>query len=212
MLSLNCPSCGALVNFQSKASVFAVCSFCKSSLVRQDLDLSKIGSMADLQDDFTPLQIGTTGLYLGKKFELVGRLKIGYSEGFWNEWYALFNDSSGAENGWLTDAQGFYALCSPGIDVNLPARDDISVGALLDLSPHGYFDVEDVHTVKCLFSEGELPLDAHQGRRSVSVDLTSKGCKMATIEYAEKETRCFFGTYHDFDTFKFQNLRHIDGW
>ncbi|MFN8550968.1 MAG: hypothetical protein U0103_05715 [Candidatus Obscuribacterales bacterium] len=69
MLTLSCPSCGANVDFKSKASLYAVCSFCKSSLVRHDVDLEKIGTVSDLVDDLSPIQIGTTGTFGNDKFE-----------------------------------------------------------------------------------------------------------------------------------------------
>lgn len=209
MLSLNCPSCGAAVNFQSKASVFAVCSFCKSTLVRQDMDLNQIGKMSELQDDLTPLQIGTKGVYDGQGFELVGRLKVGYPDGFWNEWYALFGD---AREAWLAEAQGFYGLCFPVLDWPVPALESLTAGRLVQLGQAGMFEVEDMHRVYCVYSEGELPVNAVQGRRSSSVDLSNEKGEMATIEFAAGETRVFAGDYRDFDEFKFQNLRQIDGW
>jgi hypothetical protein len=209
MITLNCPSCGAGVNFQSKSSVFAVCSFCKASLVREDVDLTNVGKMSDLRDDLTPLQVGTTGKYGGKNFELAGRLKIGYSDGFWNEWFAVFADD---KIGWLAEAQGFLGMCFPYNETEMPTRDKIGPGMQIELSDQGIFEVEDVREVHCLFSEGELPLQAAQGRKSTSVDLSGDDRKMATIEYAEKETRLFIGTYDDFDNFHFKNLRSIDGW
>jgi hypothetical protein len=208
MITLNCPSCGANVNFVSKASVFAVCSFCKSTLVRQDMDLSKVGIMSDLQDDFTPLQVGTTGMFGGEKFELAGRLKVAYADGFWNEWFTLFGNE---KLGWLAEAQGFYAMCFP-VECAVPSKQTLHPGSYVELGPAGTFQVEDVHDVRCLFSEGELPLNAKQGRESTSVDLTGDDKKMATIEYATDLTRLFVGEYQDFDEFHFQNLRHIDGW
>ncbi len=208
MITINCPSCGAAVNFQSKSSVFAVCSFCKSSLVREDVDLTVLGKVADLRDDLTPLQVGTKGTYNGKSFELAGRMKIGYSDGFWNEWYALFSHD---QVGWLAEAQGFLGMCFDS-DAQLPPRDKITPGAPIELANEGWFEVEDIREVRCLYSEGELPLMAAQGRRSTSVDLSGEDRKMATIEYAEKETRLFIGTYEDFDNFHFKNLRPIDGW
>jgi hypothetical protein len=79
------------------------------------------------------------------------------------------------------------------------------------MPPHGHFQVEDIRKVHCIFSEGELPVNAAQGRRSNSVDLVGANQKMATIEYADT-VRAFVGTYQDFDEFKFDNLRRIDGW
>jgi len=209
MLTLSCPSCGANVDFQSKSSVFAVCSFCKSSLVRQDLNLDSIGKIADLQDDLTAFQIGTTGMFNKEKFEIIGRLKVGYSDGFWNEWYTTFGDERVA---WLAEAQGFLAFCYPYEVTDLPEVKTLKIGQAVDLKEKGIYEIDDIRAVKCLYSEGELPFDAVQGRKSTSVDLTGFELEMATIEYAAKETRTFIGHYLDFDDFQFKNLRPIDGW
>lgn len=209
MLELSCPACGAPVRFRSKASVFAVCNFCKTSAVRHDVDLQSIGKMADLQYDLTPFQVGTTGNYDGKKFEIIGRLKVAYSDGFWNEWYTISGDG---EVGWLAEAQGFLAMCFE-LDSNIPPIDEIIPGHVVSIKPHGKFEVEDIRRVHCIYSEGELPLNAAKGRRSNSVDLVSVGMnlKMATIEYADT-VRAYVGKYQEFDDFAFENLRKIDGW
>lgn len=218
MIELSCPSCGASVKFHSKASVFAVCSFCKSTLIRHDMNLEMIGKMAELQDDLTPLQLGTTGIFDGKKFDIIGRLKVGYSDGFWNEWYTL---SAGDREGWLAEAQGFYAMCFSVPDKGIPPEGALVPGQTVMFKSEGMFEVEDKRPVKCLFAEGELPMNAAQGRASISVDLSGPDRKMATIEYAlghpygsaqSREVRVFVGKYQDFDLFKFKNLRRIDGW
>lgn len=208
MITLNCPSCGAQVEFKSKASVFAVCSFCKSTLVRNDLNLEKVGEMAELLDDLTPLQIGTTGVFEGKTFELLGRLQVSYPEGYWNEWYALF---SNAETGWLAEAQGFYAVMFPSTIENIPDPAELRPGRLVSFDKT-VLEVEDIREVRCVYSEGELPINAMRGRQSTSVDFAGRNNHMATIEYAKDETRVFQGEYKDFIELRFKNLREIDGW
>lgn len=209
MLTLSCPSCGANVSFKSKASVFAVCSFCKSTLVRHDMNLEAVGKMAELQDDMSPLQIGTTGKHNGKSFELIGRLRVSYEDGFWNEWYAIFNNG---DTGWLAEAQGFYGMCFESNGVALPRSEDLRTEATVDLKKHGYFQVEDVRPVSCTYSEGELPINAMKGRESLSVDLTAPGKRMATIEYARDGVRLYVGNYQEFEQYAFKNLRSLDGW
>ncbi len=209
MLTLNCPSCGAEIVFRSKASVFAVCSYCRSSLVRQDTKLEDLGKMSELQDDMTPLQIGTTGEYNGERFELIGRVKVGYEDGFWNEWYAMFAND---EPWWLAEAQGFYAICNECNAEALPKMDALRLGLPVVLRPYGGLEVVDMKEVRCLYSEGELPLYATKGRKSLSVDLNGNDDAMATFEYSKDKTRAFCGVYQDFDEFKFRNLRKIDGW
>lgn len=212
MLKIDCASCGAPVQFRSKASVFAVCSYCKSTLVRQDMNLELVGKMADLKYDVTPFQIGTSGKFNGKAFEVIGRLQIAYSEGYWNEWYCIFNDG---DTGWLAEAQGFLAMCFTKQGWNIPDKSILAPGKQVDLDPKKEFDlfqVEEGRPVRCTYSEGELPMNAARGRESFSVDLATVFGEMATIEFASDETRLFVGKYQDFDEFEFKNLRRIDGW
>lgn len=210
MIKLSCPSCGAEIKFLSKSSVFAVCSFCKSSIVRHDMNLETLGKMGELQDEMSPLQIGTQGVYSGKPFNVIGRLRVSYSEGFWNEWYTI---SSDGKEGWLAEAQGFYAMCFPvssdGLDISAAG---LQAGSKIELKPYGEFVVEDIRDVVCRYSEGELPMNAAEGRKSRSVDLRGPKNQMCTIEFAQDGTRVFIGGYQEFDAFKFKHLREIDGW
>jgi len=92
-----CPGCGAPVEFRSAQSTFAVCGFCKSTVVREGETLSRIGKMAEVFEDYSPLQLMATGVVDGRTFTLVGRLQYRYAEGTWNEWHALFDGGSRAE-------------------------------------------------------------------------------------------------------------------
>ena len=87
-----CPNCGAPVEFRSAASASAICSFCRSTLVRDGEALQRIGVSSELFDDHSPLQLGAAGKYQGLAFTLVGRLQYGYGGGTWNEWHALFDN------------------------------------------------------------------------------------------------------------------------
>src|SRR5262245_47683528 len=103
----NCAGCGAPIQFQWSSAVQTVCPFCRSILVRHDLNLERVGRVADLPEDISPIQLGTEGFYGGKSFVAVGRIVYDYAEGSWNEWHLGFNDGS---SGWLSDAQLEYAL------------------------------------------------------------------------------------------------------
>jgi hypothetical protein len=210
MFKLSCPACASEVIFKSKASAFAVCSYCKSTLVRHDLNLEVYGKMSDVIEDLSPLQLWTKGFYDGRAFELVGRVRIAWSEGYWNEWYTVFLDGG---EGWLAEAQGFYSLCFNNNQLKPPEREQVMLGTLVEVTPdEGMFEVVDLKEATCIGSEGELPFKAVVGRKSLSVDLSASGGRFACIEYAPEETRFFAGCYLDFDDFKFSNLREIEGW
>ena len=75
-----CPNCGAPVEFRSAASAFAVCSYCRSSIVRDGEALQRIGQVAELFDDHSPLQLGVAGQLMGRAFTVVGRQQLAYLE------------------------------------------------------------------------------------------------------------------------------------
>src|SRR5271167_46817 len=111
----NCPSCGAPVQFRWSSAVQAVCPFCHSILVRDDLELKNVGQVADLPPDPSPIQLLTEGTYNGKTFQVLGRIVYEYEQGGWNEWHIVFSDGT---SGWLSDAQLQYAI---SVRVALPA-------------------------------------------------------------------------------------------
>src|SRR5437588_7248619 len=101
----NCPNCGAPIRFLWSSAVQTTCEFCHSILIRTDVDLQRVGEVADLPPDSSPIQIGTEGVYQGKSFVVVGRILYEYEQGGWNEWHIVFNDG---KSGWLSDAQLEY--------------------------------------------------------------------------------------------------------
>ena len=103
----NCPNCGAKIVFRWSSSVQTVCEYCKSILVRTDVDLKKVGQVADLPPDSSPIQINSEGRYGNKAFVVVGRILYEYDQGGWNEWHAMMNDGTSA---WLSDGQSEYAV------------------------------------------------------------------------------------------------------
>ena len=70
-----CPGCGAPVEFRSAQSTHAVCPYCQSTVLRQGEVLSRIGRMAELFDDHSPLQLMAGGRFDNKPFVLIGRLQ-----------------------------------------------------------------------------------------------------------------------------------------
>ena len=124
-----CPNCGAPVEFRSAASPFAVCSFCRSTVVRAGDQLRKIGESAELFDDHTPLQLGARGKYQGAPFTLVGRLQYRYAEGTWNEWHALFESGAGQKSAGSREDNGRYVVAFDApLTTPLPPPDAAAAG------------------------------------------------------------------------------------
>ncbi len=149
-----CPNCGAPVAFASAASAFAVCGFCRSTVVREGEALRRIGESAELFDDHSPVQLGTQGHYQGAGFTLVGRVQWRYAEGSWNEWHALFDSG---KSGWLSEDNGRYVMGFEAPAEGAPtALSTLAVGAPLTVGGRRW-SVASVQATQLQGLEGELP-------------------------------------------------------
>jgi hypothetical protein len=182
-----CPHCGAPVEFASAASASAVCSFCRSTLVRDGDALRRIGVSAELFDDHSPLQLGVRGQRQGLAFTLVGRLQYGCEGGTWNEWHALFdNGPNGPRSAWLSEDNGAYVVAFDAplpadAPADAPALDRLRAGQRV-MADGRAWDVASVTTARLIAAQGELPNAPRlQGEFRV-VDLRNPAGEVATLD------------------------------
>lgn len=178
-----CPNCGAPVEFASAASASAVCSFCRSTLVRDGEALRRIGQSAELFDDHSPLQLGASGTYQGEPFTLVGRLQLGYADGTWNEWHALFDNG---RSGWLSEDNGAYVFAFELPLQGAPPPPDELVPGERRLVHGAAWSVASVTRAKLIAAQGELPRPPQgDGGEFVVADLRNERDEVGTLDYAD---------------------------
>jgi ribosomal protein S27E len=198
-----CPSCGAPVSFRSAASVMAVCGYCRASLVREAEAVRDIGKMAEAMEDYSPIQISTSGVWKNRPFGVVGRLQLRYDDGGWNEWYLMFEDGG---TGWLGDASGQYTIMLDLGALPAPAFGNLRPGQVFS---HGgdAFIASDVRTARCTGGAGELPFAVGQGWEAKVVDLRA-GDRFLTLDYSDADPpRAYLGQAVTLDQLKCQLLR-----
>ncbi len=204
----NCPSCGAPVTFRWSSAIQTTCEFCHSILVRTDVDLKKVGEVADLPADASPIQIGTEGVLDNKGFVVIGRIIYEYEQGAWNEWHVVYNDNT---NGWLSDAQLEYDvswLASPG--QQLPSG-PIQRGSHAVWNNKTYF-VTSITKAHYKGVQGELPFEYWDKSDVAFADLRSTTGEFATLDYSENPPMLFLGRVVEFDDLHFKNLRLFESW
>ncbi len=181
-----CPNCGAPVDFASAASAFAVCGFCRSTVVRDGEALRRIGESAELFDDHSPLQLGASGRWQGAPFMLVGRLQYRYKDGTWNEWHALFG--SGADShkpGWLSEDNGRYVLAFDApLESAVPAAPELRAGAPQVVNGQPW-SVGSVTVARLIAAQGELPAAPNLERGFVVADLRNTRGEVGTLDYSD---------------------------
>jgi ribosomal protein S27E len=198
-----CPGCGAPVNFLSAQSTHAVCGYCQSTVVRNGDTLARIGKMAELFDDHSPLQLQTSGVWTAgpvkKPFTLVGRLQYKYGEGTWTEWHAVLMDGTSA---YLSEDNGAYVFSTPlEAPASHPAASAFKVGGSVAISGKPY-SVASNQTVALLSAQGELPRLPQLGKPFAMVELRSQGTtgvglvegEVLSIDYSSQPPTLSVGT------------------
>jgi hypothetical protein len=207
-VSASCPNCGAPLDFKWPSSVQTVCTYCKSIIVRTDVDLEKVGTVGDLPPDSSPIQIATEGIYNNKAFTVAGRIIYEYKQGVWNEWHVIQNDGSSA---WVSDAQAQYCYTLPAAHKDLPAAGEVRVGNRYswDGLP---FSVTSITRANYRGVEGELPFQYWDKETALFADCMSPGGDFATIDYSDEQPVLYRGAMVDFDSLHLKNLRTFEGW
>ncbi len=202
----NCPNCGAPITFRWSSSVQTTCEYCKSILVRTDVDLKKVGQVADLPPESSPIQIGTEGVYRGKAFVAIGRIVYEYELGTWNEWHITMNDGASQ---WLSDAQDDYAVTFEAKGRPTPAQ--VQVGQTYRWDGVEY-EVTTITKARYRGVQGELPFEYWDKDECTFADLRSETGDFATLDYSDETPVLYLGRAVEFDELKLKNLRSFEGW
>ncbi|MBX9813711.1 MAG: hypothetical protein A4S12_01880 [Proteobacteria bacterium SG_bin5] len=215
-LHLSCPNCGADNVFRSPALPARVCDTCRTLLVRTDAGLEQAGEVAVLPFDVSPIQRGTRGTLDGQGFEIIGRIRWGWTDGSWNEWLMLFQDGA---HGWLGEAMGQYLFTRevPLDQLRAPWGAGVAAGSSAIIGTKvqvagAVMVVSDAREVECLAAEGELPFRAPTGWRIYSVDLRSESGAAASIQRDGDELSLYVGRYVTLAELAPRDLRAIEGW
>jgi hypothetical protein len=189
--------------------VQTTCEYCRSILVRHDVDFQKVGVVADLPAESSPIQLGTEGVYDNKPFVAVGRIIYDYDQGTWNEWHLMFSDGT---SGWLADAQLEYAVSFLANRSHpLPAAEHLHRGSQFQWDGAVY-EVTTITNANYRGVEGELPFEYWDKTRVRFADLRTADARFATLDYSEDPALLFMGRVVEFDDLRLKNLRHIEGW
>ena len=192
--SANCPNCGGPISFRWSAAVQTTCPYCRSILVRHDLDLEKVGQVGDVPPVTSRIRIGAGGRFKDRAFEVVGRIVYRYERGTWSEWHLGFADGG---SGWLSDVQGEYAVSFRNEKHGpLPAPDQLTPGQSFNRGGT-VFQVTTITRAHYVAVEGELPFEYWDGSDAVFVDLRSPDARFSTIDYSDDEPALYDGEVVD---------------
>ncbi len=198
-----CPGCGAPVEFRSAQSTHAVCGYCQSTVVRNAEVLSRVGKMAEVFDDHSPLQLFATGKFNERNFTLIGRLQFKTDDGTWAEWNAFFDDG---QTGWLAEDNGAYVFAFPSDNKSaLPPAERFVVG--INTAINGKpFSVASNLQAMLVSAQGELPKLPPLGEKFTVVELRGD-TDVLSIDYGTSPPLVSRGTAVQLDDLQLKGLK-----
>jgi hypothetical protein len=183
---LNCPSCGALLELKYRHSRMVVCTYCGQTSYINANALTAVGSPILLADYGSILAVGKRGKIKGKPFEVLGRLRFDYEDGFWDEWLVSLEGEWDTES-WLQEDEGEFVLFRKQNLTQTAAYRDFQVGAATKLADQTVFITEKNKAV-INGGEGELPFQVIAGEKADFVDGIVIGKKLIfSLEYMPNE-------------------------
>lgn len=187
-----CPSCGAPIQQKTLGARTLVCSYCGQTSHLNAESLEMAGEKHFLIDYGSVLAIGQSGKFEGRDFQVLGRLRIDYEDGFWDEWYVQFLDDGSA--GWIQEDDGSFMMFLKAGELDyIPELMQAEVGKTLKLDgilPPLFITSKSAARVNG--GEGELPFVIKPGEPADFIEGISQGT-VISIEALPGETIAYQG-------------------
>ncbi len=199
MATATCPSCGGTLNITVQTSKMVTCSYCGMISYLNAGNLAMIGQKTFLVDYGSMLKIGKKGKIKDIDFQVIGRLRIDYEDGFFDEWY--LNTPQGQK--WLSEDEGKFVFFHESKEINDPILYD-----LLDFPVGKYFNylnsklfISEKSTAKINGGEGELPFQVEPNQKADFVDALFEQ-KLYSFEFLPKSIELHIGDYININDIK----------
>ena len=210
-----CPGCGAQIEFRSAQSTHAVCGYCQSTVVRDGAALARIGKMAEVFDDYSPLQLYAAGRWPNPQsanpgqsmgFTVIGRLQYKTAMGTWSDWQLALADGRTAS---LSEDNGAFVFGLPlPSQRDIPDAEHFPVGASTSFNGRPY-TVSANDDAALLAAQGELPQLPPLGRTFGMVELRNAQGEVLTVDYSAQPPALSLGRAVLLDDLKLVGLRGL---
>lgn len=190
--TIACPSCGAGRTLHNPGLAMFVCEYCSSAVYWDDDAVRAAGGRALLSEGCSRLYRGALGSYHKKRFQVLGRVRYSFGDGFWDEWFLELDDGSDC---WMTEDQHQLAVQRP-IELTVSGSlEQYRVGGELR-ARDSVFVIQEVGQALCVGIEGALPKAIEVGETYSYVDATSlEGRYSLGIELDDDPPTVFLGRW-----------------
>lgn len=203
MITVPCPSCGSTLNITAQTSKMVTCSYCGMISYINAGNLSMIGQKSFLVDYGSIFKIGKKGKIKNMNFQVLGRLRIDYEDGFFDEWY--LNTPQGQK--WLSEDEGKFVFFHESYEVNDPNILDLincKVGTYYEYKDDMKLFLIEKSSASINGGEGELPFQVRPNQKMNYIDALCNQ-KLYSFEFLPNTIELHIGEYLDINEIKILN-------
>ncbi|HVG16130.1 MAG TPA: DUF4178 domain-containing protein [Chitinophagaceae bacterium] len=201
---VSCPGCSKTNSFQHADTNVIACS-CGTILKRTESNLQSQAFYL-LQNDHDLIQVGTEGIWKGKKFSVLGRFRAWIEEYVFNYWTISFEDNKLA---YLGEGYGLYAIYEKREDteVSLSFLNEVKVGQNKEILGESYL-VERKYNCYKWEVEGELYLPELSSNFKI-LELAHTSGRRIELMQGPKDTLFAFSVFYtSYSELKLSGLRN----
>jgi ribosomal protein S27E len=217
----HCSNCGAITLFRAASTTHTVCSYCSSTITRSGEVLGNRGTVANVFEDYSLLQIGTQGQFQGINFTLIGRVQYEASAGRWTEWLVLLDNKLDSIDNTaddrditaiLSEDNGSYVWMQPSvylISTNIPSVNSLNLGKIIPYLNNSYV-VSAVYQARLIAAQGECGQLSILNTSFDYVELRNHKGQLLTLSYdtSNKNPTIYLGEAIDLSVLKLTGLKN----
>lgn len=179
----NCPNCGAELSRRVARSKMVACEFCESTVLLEDDVVRLAGKQGVMAEEPSLFELGRTVTYQGQSFMPIGKARFAYSNGWWDEFWALDGEGDGV---WISVDEGDIAIEERYQTDARVAESDLVLGRSVEFEGE-VFRVTEADTGVCQALRGEFPEEMSVGDTYRYYHLSGPKGRLVTLEFEDGE-------------------------
>ncbi len=176
-VQVNCPNCGAALDWRFALSKMRDCIYCGTTVLRDGEQLRQLGESGEMLDASCLLRLGAITQLGARQWRPIGHLRFSYGPGWWDEFWCISDDGKAS---WISVDEGDI-VCEVEIEPPHSAPARLTVGVSISFGMETFTAVEDEQAV-CVAIRGELPEAISVGETHRYVDFTGSDGSALTFE------------------------------
>ena len=209
--SCSCAGCSAMFQAKIPTPFDYVCPVCFTDNRFSPGFSTNMGRTEGIVEDLTPLFVGAKCEWKNMPYEVIGRLRIEYEEGYYRNQWILSDPQYHLK--WLLESVGMYALVDfYSVKLTPETLKGRDVGTSFPVNNlHFYFDA--IAEINSFTREGQTPFIGELRKGTLSLDLSTSDNGWAIIDvFSQTNSHAYFGEVVELVDLKFEKLRNLDGW